>query len=282
MPGTLHVISTPIGNLEDITLRALRLLREVALIAAEDTRRTAKLLHHYGISTPVLSYHEHNCRSRLPGLMRKLQEGQDLALVTDAGTPGMSDPGVELVDACITGRIPVNPVPGPSALLTAAVASGFPLTPLTWLGFGPHRSKDRIRWLEEIRAIPHTVCFLESPHRIALTIKELADVLADRPIAVARELTKAHQQVVRGTAKDAFGQLHSLKGEFTIIVGPAARHNETRPSSTDEEILSDLGRLEETCGFQTRRALASELAKRHGRSSREIYALILEQRPRSD
>jgi 16S rRNA (cytidine1402-2'-O)-methyltransferase len=194
----------------------------------------------------------------------------------------MSDPGVELVDACITGLIPVNPVPGPSALLTAAVASGFPLAPLTWLGFGPHRSKDRIRWLKQIQAIPHTVCFLESPHRIALTVKELTDILADRPIALARELTKAHQQVVRGTANDVLGQLHSLKGEFTIVVGPATPGKETRTSSTDEEILSDLGLLGETREFQTRRALASELAKRHGRSSREIYALILEQRPRSD
>ena len=282
MPGTLHVISTPIGNLEDITLRALRLLREVALIAAEDTRRTAKLLQHYGINTPTLSYHEHNCRSRLPGLMRKLQEGLDLALVTDAGTPGISDPGIELVDECVRSGVPVNPVPGPSALLAAAVASGFPLAPLTWLGFSPHRSKDRIVWLRQIQSITHTVCFLESPHRILLTLNDLSDVLADRPIVVGRELTKAHQQIVRGTSRDVIGQLHSVKGEFTIVVGPVEGQDEAKPVSGDEDILSEFGLLAKTGEFPSRRALASELARRHGRSTREIYALILEQRPRSD
>jgi 16S rRNA (cytidine1402-2'-O)-methyltransferase len=282
MPGTLHVISTPIGNLEDITLRALRLLREVSLIAAEDTRRTAKLLHHYGIPTPTTSYHEHNRHKRLPVLIGRLHEGDNVALVTDAGTPGISDPGFELVDACVTAGIPVNPVPGASALLTAVVASGFPLTPLTWLGFGPSRSKDINTWLETIRAIPHTVCFLESPHRIQQTMRGLADVLGERPISVARELTKAHQEVVRGAASDVLGQMHSLKGEFTIVVGPIDPSEGTGPAALDEDILRDFGQLGESGLFATRRALVTELARRHGRSPREVYALILEHRPKTE
>jgi 16S rRNA (cytidine1402-2'-O)-methyltransferase len=280
MPGTLHVISTPIGNLEDITLRALRLLREVSLIAAEDTRRTAKLLHHYGITTPTLSYHEHNRQKRLPVLTERLQNGDDIALVTDAGTPGISDPGFELVDACLNAAIPVNPVPGASALLAAVVASGFPLTPLSWLGFGPGRSKDLYVWLETIRQIPHTVCFLESPHRIEQTIKALSAILGERPISVARELTKAHQQVVRGLAADVLGQMTSLKGEFTIVVGPLAEPLAASTLTTDADVLHDFGQLGESGGFTSRRALIAEIARRHRRSPREVYALILEHRPK--
>jgi 16S rRNA (cytidine1402-2'-O)-methyltransferase len=279
MPGTLHVISTPIGNLEDITLRALRLLREVALIAAEDTRHTSKLLHHYGIVASMLSYHEHNRQQRLPVLIERLQQGSEIALVTDAGTPGISDPGVELVDACVNAGIPVNPVPGPSALLAAVVASGFPLAPLTWLGFGPRRGKDLYDWLQRIRGIPHTVCFLESPHRIEQTINALADILGERQISLARELTKAHQEVHRGFARDVFGQMHSIRGEFTVVVGPSLPIKKSKPVTTEADIVRDFGQLAEAGGFSSRRALVTELAKRHGRSSREIYALILEHLP---
>jgi len=276
MPGTLHVISTPIGNLEDITLRALRLLREVAVIAAEDTRRTAKLLTHYGIQTPTLSYHEHNHRSRLPTLLRRLRDGADVGLVTDAGTPGMSDPGVELVDACLAEGVAVNPVPGASALLAAVVTSGFPLTPLTWLGFAPHRAKDLSKWLERVAAIEHTVCFLESPHRIEHTLQQLTVVLGNRPICLARELTKAHQEIIRGPASQILEQIRSLKGEFTLVVGPVTIDRETTAGSTDNDVVRDFGQLQEIGAFPSRRALIAELAKRHGRSVRQVYALILE------
>jgi 16S rRNA (cytidine1402-2'-O)-methyltransferase len=281
MPGTLHVISTPIGNLEDITLRALRVLREVALIAAEDTRHTAKLLHHYGIATPTISYHEHNRQKRVPVLIERLRQGSDIGLVTDAGTPGISDPGFELVDACLNADIPVNPVPGASALLTAAVVSGFPLTPLTWLGFAPYRSKDLSGWLAGIREIPHAVCFLESPHRIVQTMKHLAHSLVDRPIVLARELTKAHQEIVRGAAGDALGQMHSLKGEFTVVIGPQIKALEPDIVVTDADLVREFGQLGENGQFASRRALVAEIARRHGRPAREVYALILEHLPKS-
>src|SRR5688500_17785616 len=150
MPGILHVVATPIGNLEDITLRALRVLREVTLIAAEDTRRTAKLLTHHGISTPTLSFHEHNSHGRIPQLLARLEAGDAIALVTDAGTPGLSDPGAELVHACVAAGVPVDPVPGASAPLTAVIASGFTVTPLLFHGFVPHRSKDRTAFLQAV------------------------------------------------------------------------------------------------------------------------------------
>ena len=163
MSGTLFVVATPIGNLEDITFRALRVLREVDVIAAEDTRRTSKLLTHYGISTPAVSFHQHNTRSRLPHLIRRLERNENVALVSDAGTPGISDPGVELVDACAKKGIVVDPVPGPSAPLAAATASGFPLEPLTILGFVPTRAKDRKLWMDRVEGIRHTFTFFEAP-----------------------------------------------------------------------------------------------------------------------
>jgi 16S rRNA (cytidine1402-2'-O)-methyltransferase len=279
MPGTLHVIATPIGNLEDITLRAVRLLREVALVAAEDTRRTAKLLHHFGIQTPTISYHAHNHRARLPILLDRLRKGEDLGLVSDAGTPGLSDPGVELVDACLSEGVPVNPVPGPSALLAAVTASGFVMTPMTWLGFGPSRSKDLEVWLSSLAAIPHTVCFLEAPHRIKHTLEAISGVLGSRPIVLARELTKAHQEILRGPAHDVLERLKSFKGEFTLVVGPISADMVTAVASTDDEVVRDFGRLEESGEFPSRRALVTALARKHNRSSREIYALILEHQP---
>ena len=172
MPGTLHVVATPIGNLEDITLRALRVLREVNLIAAEDTRRTARLLTHHGISTPTLSFHEHNARGRIPQLLARLEAGDSIAIVTDAGTPGVSDPGAEIVQACVQAGIPVNPVPGASAPLTAVSASGFPATPLIVYGFAPSRSKDRSAFLKTISEAESTVTFFESPHRIITTLTD--------------------------------------------------------------------------------------------------------------
>src|SRR5688572_1978923 len=187
MPGILYVVATPIGNLEDITLRALRVLREVTLIAAEDTRRTAKLLTHYGISTPTLSFHEHNSRERIPRLLARLTAGDSIAVVTDAGTPGVSDPGAELVHACVAAGVPVDPLPGASAPLTAVVASGFPVLPLTIYGFAPSRSKDRISFLQAVSELKSTVAFFESPHRIAGTLAEAALCLGNRPIMLGRE-----------------------------------------------------------------------------------------------
>ena len=200
MSGTLFVVATPIGNLEDITLRALRVLREVAVIAAEDTRRTAKLLAHHSISTRSISFHAHNTRSRLPQLVNRLKQQENIALVTDAGTPGVSDPGLELVQACIEHGIAVDPIPGASAPLTALIGSGFPLVPFTMYGFVPNRAKARITWLGEVAKIEHTFSFFEAPHRIEATLLVAADYFGVRPIVVARELTKMHQEFLRGTA----------------------------------------------------------------------------------
>lgn len=274
MPGTLFVVATPIGNLEDITLRALRVLREVRVIAAEDTRRTARLLARHTISTPTVSFHEHNTRTRLPQLLVRLERGDSVALVTDAGTPGISDPGIELVQACIEAGVTVDPIPGVSAPLAAAVASGFSLMPLTILGFPPHRSTDRSGWFEAIYNIHNTVTFFEAPHRITKTLLTLANILGDRPICVARELTKVHQQFLRGTASEVATQLSSNpKGEFTIVIGRVTKLNVPATDHSDKAIAGEFGLITERGGL-TRREAISATAKRLGLSSRDVYAAI--------
>ena len=211
MSGTLFVVATPIGNLEDITLRALRVMREADLIAAEDTRRTAKLLNHYAISTPTISFHEHNSRTRVPQLLARLKTGAKIALVSDAGTPGIADPGIALVQACWQHGVRVDPVPGACAPLAAAVASGFPLEPLTFCGFVPARAKDRDAWLERLQAVHSTLVFFETPHRMQRTLLDLPQYFGNRPICVAREVTKLHQQIVVGDAIDCYWSNNRLQ-----------------------------------------------------------------------
>ena len=220
MPGTLFIVATPIGNLEDITLRALRVLREVDLIAAEDTRRTARLLAHYSITSPTLSFHEHNTRTRIPDLLARLEGGANVALVADAGTPGISDPGCELVRICGKKGLRIDPVAGACAPVSAAVASGFPLESLTIFGFIPVRSKDRTRWVERVQGVLGTFTCFETPHRIVRTLTEASTLFGTRPIFVAREMTKLHQQFIHGSGQDIIGRLTSTKGEFTLVVGP--------------------------------------------------------------
>jgi 16S rRNA (cytidine1402-2'-O)-methyltransferase len=276
MSGTLFVVATPLGNMEDITLRALRVLREVDLIAAEDTRRTARLLSHYAIATPTISFHQHNVRTRLPQLLSRLREGKDVAVVTDAGTPGVSDPGVELVDACVRAQILVDVIPGPSAPLTAAVAAGFPVIPLTILGFPPRRSKDRIEWFREILAIHHAVTFFESPHRIAATLSDADKILGERQIILGRELTKRHQEFIRGTAAAVMAQIRQPKGEITVVIGPDNTPDmlfaqlTARPGIADAVIrfgqLTDSGR--------SRREAMTEAAKAFNLPVRVVYAAV--------
>jgi 16S rRNA (cytidine1402-2'-O)-methyltransferase len=273
MSGTLFVVATPIGNLEDITFRALRVLREVDVIAAEDTRRTSKLLTRYGISTPAVSFHQHNTRSRLPHLIRRLERNENVALVSDAGTPGISDPGVELVDACVKKGIVVDPVPGPSAPLAAATASGFPLEPLTILGFVPTRAKDRKVWMDRVEGISHTFTFFEAPHRIRQTLAELSFKLGERPIVVAREVTKLHQQLIRGDAAAIIGHITEPRGEFTVVVGPGDEREVAKNLVSDLEIFHEFSRLPENSAV-TRRQAVAQLARKHGRSPREVYAII--------
>jgi 16S rRNA (cytidine1402-2'-O)-methyltransferase len=273
MFGTLYVVATPIGNLEDITLRALRVLREVALIAAEDTRRTARLLTHHGISTPTISFHEHNAHTRTPQLITKLVSGSSVALVTDAGTPGVSDPGVEMVSACIEAGIPIDPVPGVSAPLTAAVASGFHLDSLTILGFVPSRSKDRKSFLENVARQSGTVTFFEAPHRITETLREMDRVLGTRQIVLARELTKIHQEFRRGSASELLADPITTKGEFTLVVAPAVQAQNTPEFPSDSQIAAEFGETAKLSELGRRAALSS-LAKKYGRSTREVYAAV--------
>jgi len=274
MPGTLFVVATPIGNLEDITLRALRVLRESSVIAAEDTRRTARLLARHVIHTPTVSFHEHNTRTRLPQLISRLRHGDSVALVTDAGTPGISDPGVELVQACIESGIPIDPVPGVSAPLAAAVASGFPLIPLTIWGFPPHKAKDRNAWLLARAETQTTMTFFESPHRIAQTLKAAAGILGARPIMLARELTKMHQQFLRGTASALADRVQDTqKGEFTVVVGPMTNFAVTTPAPSDQAIADEFGVMANDSGLSRREAVLAA-AKRLGLSARDVYAAI--------
>jgi 16S rRNA (cytidine1402-2'-O)-methyltransferase len=274
MSGTLYVVATPIGNLEDITLRALRVLRAVDVIAAEDTRRTARLLNHHAISRRTVSFHRHNARSRVPELVRRLQGGESVAIVTDAGTPGISDPGLELVQAAISTGIPVDPIPGASAPLAALIASGFPMVPFTIFGFAPNRSNARTRWLQSIGRVEHTFSFFEAPHRIRETLREAALSWGVRQIVVARELTKIHQEVLRGVASELVGRVAEPRGEFTLIVGPAANHKDQSDLPiTDSELAQEFWHLTESAGT-SRRDAVRRLAQRSGRSSKEVYSAI--------
>jgi 16S rRNA (cytidine1402-2'-O)-methyltransferase len=273
MSGTLFLVATPIGNLEDITLRALRVLREANLIAAEDTRRTAKLLAHYAISTPTVSFHEHNTRARLPQLLARLEGGESIALVTDAGTPGISDPGVELVRRCAERGITVDPIPGASAPLVAAVASGFPMEPITIFGFAPARAKDRKAWLERLHSVPHAFTFFETPHRIRQTLNDAGEIFGGRPIVVCRELTKLHQEIIRGTTTEIIGQLTNVVGEFTVVVAPGGRPGAGVIVVNDQDIWAEFGRSTEYMGLGRREAVVA-VAHKYGRSPKEIYAII--------
>jgi len=219
------VVSTPIGNLEDITLRALRILKEVDLIAAEDTRRTGLLLKHFGIETPLTSYFEGNELKKGEWLMTRLKEGDRIALVSDAGTPGISDPGYRLVRLAIENEIPVIPIPGPSAIITALSTSGLPTDAFLFKGFLPHKSKRRREILQEVKEARETLIFYESPHRITQTLNDMVEILGDREMVLARELTKRYEDILRGKVSQIIEQLKGkkLKGEITLIVSGKRR-----------------------------------------------------------
>jgi 16S rRNA (cytidine1402-2'-O)-methyltransferase len=275
MPGLLSVVATPIGNLEDITLRALRVLREADIIAAEDTRRTAKLLTHHGIRTRTISFHTHNAGARLPQLLRRLAAGQRVALVSDAGTPGISDPGVELVSACRGAAIGVEAIPGASAPLTAIVLSGFPTNPLTILGFPPHRSKDRDSWLVEASRIPNTFTFFESPHRILATLVACGNKLVNRQICVARELTKAHESTYVDWSHNITTAGVPARGEFTIVVGP--RSVEVVPvgsEASDSDIALRYSEVSEAGVAKSRKDVIARVGAELGLSRRQVFEAV--------
>ena len=221
MAGTLYLIATPIGNLADITHRALQVLKDVDLIACEDTRHTHKLLQHYGITTKTISYHEHNEQQRAAELIDLLKQGSDVAVVSDAGTPSISDPGFRLVRAAIESEVPVVPVPGPSALITALIAAGLPTDEFFFAGFLPARSNARRARLNELRAVPGTLIFYEAPHRLATTLKDAYEVLGEREAVVARELTKLHEEIRRGRLSELgehYANVENPRGEIVVLI----------------------------------------------------------------
>jgi 16S rRNA (cytidine1402-2'-O)-methyltransferase len=227
-PGTLFLVATPIGNLEDITRRALRVLGEVALVGAEDTRRTRRLLDHYGIEARVVSLFEHNERARAPGMIRRLAAGESVAVVTDAGSPGVADPGYPLVRAAIEAGVRVESVPGPSALIAALQVSGLPTDAFRFVGFLPPRPLARRRRLEELSGARETVVAFESPHRIVACLEDLEAVWGERPLALARELTKTFEEVLRGSAREVREALtpDKRRGEIVLVLGGWTRKNE--------------------------------------------------------
>jgi 16S rRNA (cytidine1402-2'-O)-methyltransferase len=274
MPGTLFVVATPIGNLEDMTFRAVRILGRVTLVAAEDTRHTAVLLHHYQITTPATSFHEHNERQKLPVLIDRLQGGDDLALVTDAGTPGVSDPGYRLVRAAIDAGLRVEVLPGASAVLPALVASGLPIDAFTFVGFPPPRAHARREWLRALVTETRTLVFFEAPHRLHQTLADALDILGDREAAVARELTKLHEEVVRGPLSMVLGKLDNPRGEITVVLGPPRTSRDESPSqSSDEDLWAEFLALSEQHSMGRREAVAA-IAARHHVKGRDVYAAI--------
>lgn len=268
--STLFLVATPIGNLEDVTLRALRVLREVSVIAAEDTRTARKLLTHYDTHTRLLSYNEHNMAERTPQLLRALETG-DVALVSEAGTPGLSDPGHELVVAALAAGHEVSPIPGAAAPIAALVASGLPFRQFAFLGFLPRRSIERKRLFTERANDPATLVFFESPHRIGDTLRDALTVLDDRRVAVCRELTKVHEEVFRGALSEAISHFTETRGEFTVVIEGAT---EKVVDVGDEELRAELRRLR-AIGVSTRDA-ATEVARRTGAAKRRVYSLSLE------
>ncbi|MBI4216148.1 MAG: 16S rRNA (cytidine(1402)-2'-O)-methyltransferase [Chloroflexi bacterium] len=274
---TLYLVATPIGNLEDITLRALRVLREVPLIAAEDTRKARRLLTAHRIRTPLTSYHEHNKLQKLPHLLDKL-EASDLALVSEAGMPGISDPGYELVRAAVARGIPVVPVPGPSALTSALAVSGLPTAPCLYLGFLPRRAGERRRLLASLAGESRTLLAFEAPHRLRPALGDILTALGDRELAVCRELTKLHEEVFRGTVSQAQAHFAAPRGEFTLVIGGAKE----MPQGVTESAVASL-RAARRQGLGAREAVA-QAAAATGAPKRELYRAWLKLRkdsPRS-
>jgi 16S rRNA (cytidine1402-2'-O)-methyltransferase len=260
MPGTLFVVATPIGNLEDITVRALRILREVAVIAAEDTRRTAHLLARHGITTSTTSLHEHNETEKSRTLLSRLAGGDDVALVSDAGTPGVADPGALLVRAAADAGFKVEPIPGPSAVMAAVAASGLSTDSFTFLGFPPTRPKARKTWFERLRRAGNVVVFFEAPHRVRSTLSELRDVAGDCYVSVGRELTKIHEELVKGPISSVLERISEPRGEFTVVA--EIGHIAEIAGPSDEDLTGP------------RRQLMAAVAKSHGVTANQLYQAL--------
>ena len=271
MSKELFIVATPIGNLEDITLRALRVLREADLIACEDTRQTRKLLDHYGISKPVTSYHDHNEQERTAELIERLENGESIALVSDAGTPLISDPGYRLVRAAVEAGITVVPIPGPSAVTGALAAAGLGTDAFRFCGFLPPKTSQRQKLFEELKKQDCTLVFYEAPHRILEALEDITAVMRTRPVVIARELTKLHEEFLRGTAAELHATLSarpSVRGEITLLIGKAEQVEK------DDTPIEDAIRALESSGVSRMDAIKS-VARARGLSKREVYKLTL-------
>jgi 16S rRNA (cytidine1402-2'-O)-methyltransferase len=271
MAGRLYIVPTPIGNLEDITLRALRILKEVDLIAAEDTRHTQHLLTHFGIDKPLTRYHDHNEREKAQALVERIKNGANLALVSDAGTPAIADPGFRLVSAAIRAGIQIVPLPGASALATALSASGLPTDRFLFEGFLPAKKQERKNKLQELRDCAATLVFYEAPHRLNDALGDMQQILGERAIVIAREVSKVHEEFLRGTVSEVIHQLagREVKGEITIVM-----HGSTGEARvTEEQLRSDIQRLiSEGVGVKE---ISQLFGERYGLSKREVYRLTL-------
>jgi len=274
---SLYIVPTPIGNLEDITLRALRVLKEADLIACDDTRHTRRLLDHFGIKTPTISYHEHNERARTPELIERLEKGQQVALVADAGTPGVSDPAYRIVHAAIEKGITIVPLPGATALIGGLVASGLPVDSFLFLGFLPHKKNARLARLAEIKAQSATLVFYEAPHRIRYTLGDALSVLGNRQAALARELTKLHEQFIRGTLGEILSYFteHEPRGEMTLVIAGSTDDNLSDVNQVPIEEQIDTIMREE--GLNRNEAI-KQAARSRGLSKREAYQLMLDKK----
>ncbi len=275
--GTLYLVATPLGNLEDITLRALRMLKEVDLIACEDTRYTARLLNRYAIDTPRESYHQFNEASRAPQLIQMLRAGKNIALVSDSGTPLISDPGYELVASCHREGIPVVPVPGPSAAIAALTGSGLPTDAFFFAGFLPARGSQRKRRLQELSGIAATLIFYEAPHRLLSSLEDMADILGARRACIARELTKIHEELLHGTLPELLQILQArprIQGEITIVIeeGETVQVPTVRPDSIKQHLDEEMKRT----GLPRNEALKS-VARQRGISRKEAYKLLIDE-----
>ncbi len=270
-PGTLYLVATPIGNLEDITLRALRILSEVHLIAAEDTRHTRKLLTAHDIHRPLVSYHEHNMRAQGRRLLRELLAGKSVALVTDAGTPGISDPGQDLVRLAVSENIQVSPIPGPSAVTTALVVAGLPVQPFIFLGYPPNRPATRRKFFAKYAKAEETLVLFESPRRLAASLKDMKNIWGNRKVAVTRELTKIHEEVFRGSLEEAIARWPGeARGEITLLV---AGVESGRPQANDS-LIQQL-RVYLTSNRRPLKEISAEVAQQRGISKRLVYQKAL-------
>ena len=272
MSGTLYLVATPIGNLEDITLRALKILREVDLIAAEDTRRSARLLHHYGITTRTTSLHEHNEHRRTPGLVDRLLRGHSLALLSDAGTPLVSDPGLQFVRCALDAGVSVVPLPGPSAVISALIGSGAPLESFTFVGFPPRKLNDRKKWCQSLAHTPRTIVFFESPHRLITTLRMIRDYWGDREAALCRELTKIHEQFVIRPISGLIDAVGSPRGEYTCVVWPPSITHDAPELPKGGLLAHELSQTMARIG--SRRDGVKEMARKYHLSQREMYTAI--------